>query len=361
MSSLKKISDRIKTIKSTYQVTSSMKVVAISRLKKLQTTFMKTTPYMTEMNRVIRRLIRSATKRQEDLIWQNDPTLLPLPRLLKGNGKDLKYTLVVITSDDGLSGASNVQVVQKTQEVVKYLQKENKEITLLCFGTKGAEILKRFYPNIRIITVKKKVFNSNESYLDAERLSSDLTKAFYQDKFDVCLFIYNQFKSVVSQRPTIEQLIPGKMFSEENPWQFLIDTNDLDYISRDVLGQKKIALKQTSFLKAFGKGDLFSPFGALDATLLKQPTREPEMYDYEGGDLGILERILPQYMTAYVNRVLIETEVADNAARLMAMDNATKNASDMLHDMQKIYRRTRQSKITTDIAEVVSGAMAQEQ
>lgn len=360
MSSLKKISDRIKTIKSTYQVTSSMKVVAISRLKKLQTAFMKTTPYMTEMNRVIRRLIRSATKRQDDLIWKDDPTILPLPRLLKGNGKDLRYTLVVITSDDGLSGASNVQVVQKTQEVVKYLQKENKEITLLCFGTKGAEILKRFYPNIRMITVKKKVFNAGESYLDAERLSSDLTKAFYQDKFDVCLFIYNQFKSVVSQRPTIEQLIPGKMFSEENPWQFLIDTNDLDYISRDVLGQKKIALKQTSFLKAFGRGDLFSPFGALESSLLKPATREPEMYDYEGGDLGILERILPQYMTAYVNRVLLETEVADNAARLMAMDNATKNASDMLHDMQKIYRRTRQSKITTDIAEVVSGAMAQE-
>ena len=361
MSSLKKIADRIKTIKSTYQVTSSMKVVAISRLRKLQAAFLKTTPYMAEMNRVIRRLIRSATKRQSDLIWENDPTVLPLPKLLKGNGKSEKYVLVVITSDDGLSGSSNVQVVQKTQEVIKYLQKEKKDIWLLCFGTKGAEILKRFYPDMRIITVKRKVLSTGENYLDAERLSSDLTKAFYQDKFDVCLFIYNQFKSVVSQRPTIEQLIPGKMFSSENPWQFLIDTNDLDYISRDVLGQKKIALKQTSFLKAFGKGDLFSPLGALEATLNKPATRAPEMYDYEGGDLGILERILPQYMTAYLNRVLLETEVADNAARLMAMDNATRNASDMLHDMQKIYRRTSQSKITTDIAEVVSGAMAQEQ
>ena len=126
MSSLKKIADRIKTIKSTYQVTSSMKVVAISRLRKLQAAFLKTTPYMAEMNRVIRRLIRSATKRQSDLIWENDPTVLPLPKLLKGNGKSEKYVLVVITSDDGLSGSSNVQVVQKTQEVIKYLQKEKK-------------------------------------------------------------------------------------------------------------------------------------------------------------------------------------------------------------------------------------------
>ena len=128
MSSLKKIADRIKTIKSTYQVTSSMKVVAISRLRKLQTAFLKTTPYMSEMNRVIRRLIRSATKRQDDLLWQGDTTLLPLPKLLKGNGKDERYILTVITSDDGLSGSSNVQVVQKTQEVIKYLQKEKKDI-----------------------------------------------------------------------------------------------------------------------------------------------------------------------------------------------------------------------------------------
>lgn len=361
MSSLKKIADRIKTIKSTYQVTSSMKVVAISRLRKLHDAFLRTTPYMNELNRMIRRLIRSASTRQEDLIWQGSDELLPLPPLLKGNGKDEHYMIVIITSDDGLSGSSNVQVVQKTQELVRYLKKENKKITLLCFGTKGAEILKRFYPQMRIITVKRKILKSTESYLDAERLSVDLIEAFNQGKFDVCLFVYNQFKSVVSQRPTIDQLIPGKMFSGENPWQFLIDTNDLDYISRDVLGQKKIALRQSAFLKAFGGAEMLSPLGALDEGLLKSGTRSADSYDYEGGDLNILERILPQYMTAYVNRVLLETEVADNAARLMAMDNATRNANDMLHEMQKQFRRTRQSKITTDIAEVVSGAMAQEQ
>ena len=364
MSSLKKISERIKTIKSTHQVTSSMKVVAVSRLRKLQEAFLKTTPYMDEMNRMIRRLIRSATLRQDNLMWEGSDEVLPLPPLLKGNGKDNHYIVVAITSDDGLSGSSNVQVVKKTQELVTYLKKENKKITLLSFGTKGAEILKRIYAEdrtIRVVTLKRKMSNKNESYLDAERLSIDLIEAFNADKFDVCLFVYNQFRTVVSQRPTIDQLIPSKIFSGENPWQFIIDTNDLDYISRDALGQKKISLKQSAFLKAYGGVGMLSPMGALDADLLKPATRPADNYDYEGGDLSILEQVLPQYITAYVNRVLLETDVADNAARLMAMDNATRNAEDMLKMMQKIFRRTRQAKITTDITEVVSGAMAQQQ
>ncbi|MBR3913583.1 MAG: ATP synthase F1 subunit gamma [Alphaproteobacteria bacterium] len=364
MSSLKKISERIKTIKSTHQVTSSMKVVAVSRLRKLHEAFLKTTPYMDEMNRMIRRLIRSATLRQDNLIWQGSDEILPLPPLLKGNGKDERYIVVVITSDDGLSGSSNVQVVKKAQELISYLKKNNKKITVLSFGTKGAEILKRIYVEereIRIVTLKRKVASKGESYLDAERLSVDLIEAFNQNRFDVCLFVYNQFKSVVFQFPTIDQLIPGKIFSGENPWQFIIDTNDASYIARDALGQKKIALKQSAFLKAYGGVEMLTPLGALDADLLKPATRPADAYDYEGGDITVLERVLPQYLTAYVNRVLLETDVADNAARLMAMDNATRNAEDMLQDMQKIYRRTRQSKITTDITEVVSGAMAQQQ
>ncbi len=364
MSSLKKISERIKTIKSTYQVTSSMKVVAVSRLRKLHEAFLQTSPYIDEMNRMIRRLIRSATMRQENLLWLGSEEILPLPPLLKGNGKDYRYVVVVVTSDDGLSGSSNVQVVKKAEELIAHLKKEGKQITVLGFGTKGAEMLKRIYENdetIRIMTLKRKISNKGESYLDAERLSVDLLEAFDKDRFDVCLFVYNEFKSVVAQQPTIDQLIPSKMFSGSNPWQFIIDTNDAAYIARDALGQKKIALKQTTFLKAYGGLEMLSPLGALDADLLKPATRPVDAYDYDGGDLTILDRILPQYLTAYMNRILLETDVADNAARLMAMDNATRNAEDMLKDMQKVYRRTRQSKITTDITEVVSGAMAQQQ
>ena len=110
MAGLKKISDRIKTIQSTYQVTSAMKIVAVSRLRKLHASFLKTTPYMMEMNRIVRRLIRSASVRQDSLSFSNVEQILPLPPLLKGNGKNKHYVLTIITSDDGLFGASSLIV-----------------------------------------------------------------------------------------------------------------------------------------------------------------------------------------------------------------------------------------------------------
>lgn len=357
MSSLKKISDRMKTIKSTYQVTASMKVVALSRLKKKHGAFLQTTPYIAEIHRMIRRLIRSVSTRQENLAAHGSEEILQVPTLLKGNGNDEHYVVVVITSDDGLSGSSNTQVVQKTEEIVKYLQEQNKKITLFCFGTRGADILKRIYPNMHIQVARRKTHTGTSSYLDAERLAVTLVESFNRNQFDVCLFVYNEFKSIVSQRSTIEQIIPNKLFSEENPWQFLIDTNDADYITRDAMGQKKIGLYKSSFLTAFGGVDMLAPLGAIDKSILQNSTRLPEMYDYDPSDLEILQHVLPQYMVAYICRVLLETEVSDNAARLMAMDNATRNAGDMLKTLQKQYSRTRQTKITTDIAEVVSGAM----
>ncbi len=356
MSSLKKIGDRIKTVKSTHQVTASMKVVAMSRLRKLHGVFLKTAAWTEEMNRMIRRLIRSASTRQEDLVWEGSLQTLPLPPLLKGNGSDKRYLIAAITSDDGLSGSSNVQVIQKVLEAHAWLKKNDKDVTVLCFGSRGADILKRLAPSVKTYTMKRKMLKG-EPYLDAERLALDLIDAFQQNRFDVCMCVYNKFKSIVSQRPTIEQLIPNKLFAEENPWQFLIDTNDADYISRDALGQKKISLHKSAFLSAVGI-DVLAPLGALDADLLQPSTRPPEAYDYEPSDLGILKHILPQYIISYMNRVLLETEVADNAARLMAMDNATRNAGDMMRDLQKLFRRTRQSKITTDITEVVSGSMS---
>lgn len=359
MSSLKKIGDRIASVQSTHQVTASMKVVAVSRLKKQYAAFLKTQLYAEEMNRMIRRLIRSATVRQDDLIWENSDKLLHLPPLLKGNGKDKRYVVVVVTSDDGLSGASNLQVIQQARVVIDYLSEQKKDIQVFAFGTRGADILKRFYPQMHFAVLKRKAHRESGPYLDAERLAADIIEAFYQDRFDTCLVVYNQFKSVVSQRPVVEQLIPNKIFLQENPWAFLMNTDDADYVGRDILGQKKITLKKSSFLTALGGVDMLTPFGALDKDDLKTGKRPVEAYDYEPSDLGILELILPQYIVAYVYRVLQESEVSDNAARLMAMDNATRNAGDMLQDLNKQYRRLRQSKITTDIAEVFSGAISQ--
>ncbi len=357
MSSLKKIADRMRSVRSTRQVTSSMKVVAVSRLKKKHRLFLDTEAYMQEMQRMIRRLIRHAAWRQENLVWQEQKNILPLPTLLKGNGSNKRYLLAVITSDEGLSGGSIMQVIQKTEKVISYLTEQGKEVLLFCFGRRGGELLKRRYPHFPMTLLEGKAVQDATLYLDAERLALNLISAFNHNHFDVCLVIYNQFKSIVSQRPMIEQLIPNKLFTDDNPWQFLIDTSEADYIQKDALGSPKITLKKSEFLTALGGVDILSPYGQIDTALLHTGKRRPEVYDCAPSDIALLEAVLPQYVVAYAYRVLLEAEVSDNAARLMAMDNATRNASDILMSLQKSYRRTRQTKITTDISEVSFGAL----
>ena len=356
MSSLKKIKEQIHSIGATRQMTASMKVVAISRLKKKHKAFLEAIPYADEMNRVVRRLIRSMKLRQEQLIWKNQEGLIQWPALLNGNGHDDRYLVVMMTSDSGLSGASALQVVLQTQKLVSYLKEQNKNVTIVAYGARGGELLKRLCSDINIIRVKSK--NTKQvrgAYLNAERLASDVIASFCQNKFDRCLIVYNQFKSIICQTPVIEQMIPNNIFLKENPWNFMVERKK-DYQQKNVLGEQKIILKKSSFLSAIGGVNVLSSLeGAIFKTDLSGGKRSPEIYDYEPSDSRILETILPQYLTAYVYRVILESEVSDNAARLMAMDNATRNAMEMLDKLRRVYRRTRQTRITTDIAEVSAG------
>ena len=354
MSSLRKLKDRMQSIRSTRQMTASMKVVAVSRLKKKHAAFFKTVPFADEMNRVIRRLVRSLRLAQE----MHPETPLRLPRFLNGNGKEQRYVVVVITSDDGLSGASQIQVINHTRKLVDYLLEEGKDIHLFTYGVRGTTILQRLYPDLPVIGIRQKKSAELTAYLNAERLAADIMESFHRDRFDVCLVVYNQFKSIVSQVPTIEQLIPNKIFLKTNPWDFLNQDTHSDYRRSDALGRNKIALKKSSFLSAIGGADILPSLqGAIFKSELTSGKRLPDAYDYEPSDIGLLEAVLPQYLTAYVYRVLLEADVSDNAARLMAMDNATRNAGEILDRLGKIYRRTRQTRITTDIAEVFAGTL----
>ena len=140
MSSLKKLKDRIQSVGATRQMTASMKVVAVARLKKKHAAFLKTIPYADEMNRVVRRLVRSMKLRQEALIWQNKGTLVKWPAILNGNGKDERYLIVMMTSDDGLSWVSALQVVLQTQKLIAYLKEQQKSVTVVAYGARGGDI-----------------------------------------------------------------------------------------------------------------------------------------------------------------------------------------------------------------------------
>lgn len=354
MSSLKKIKDRIQSVRSTRQITASMKVVAVSRLKKKHNAFLKTIPFADEMNRVVRRLVRSIKLRQDNLNWNNENKVIKLPRLINGHSKEKKFLVVILSSDDGLSGVSLLQVINHAKKLINYLQVNNKEIRIFFYGSKGDALLKKSFPDIPITAIKRK--NHVNPYLMAERLTAGVIEAFYANRFDVCLTVYNQFKSVVSQEPIVEQLIPDKLFLKDNPWDFLNQVEQTDYRQQNALGQQQIKLKKSAFLSALGGVDMLAPLkGSVFKTDLDSGRRSPDLYDYEPTDIGLLESVLSQHLTAYIYRIMLESEVSDNAARLMAMDNATRNAEDMLNVLEQTYRRTRQAKITTDIAEVSIG------
>ena len=349
MASLKNMRNRIRSIQTTREITSTMKVVSLAKVKKSYAKLTDATAYIDEMNRIVRRLVRAALCFQRENADENQGTISPL---FIGNGFDERYVVVCITSDDGLSGMANMQVLQKTKEVVDYLLDESKEVTLVCFGTRGAEVLQRFYPNLPLHAMKRKAFSASGAYMDGERLTLDLMSSFEAKRFDACVVIFNHFESMIAQSPVVEQVIPNRLFFDTNPWQFLIDTNPDNYRKKDILGREKLSVRYKSF---FGhmRQKLTAPLVDVMAGELKKSVRPVTAYDYDPKAIEILNYILPSYMIAYVNYILLESDVCDQAARLMAMDNATHNADEMLNVLTRTYQRVRQNKITTQTAELV--------
>lgn len=351
MASLKDMKIRMQSVRTTRQMTSTMKVVSLAKLKRNYARLNAATPYIDEMNRMVRRLIRAALWFQENS-HTSPKSKIKISPLLAGNGFNERYVIVSVTSDDGLSGAANLQVLQKTKEVTDYLLSENKEVTLICFGVRGGEVLKKFYPDLPFHVIKRKAFSQGGAYMDGERLTLNLMEGFQAKRFDACIAIFNHFESMVEQSPIIEQLIPNQLFSEENPWQFLIDTNPEGYRQKDILGEEKLAVQHKSVFGFLGH-KLKAPLVDVIAADLQKHTRPVTAYDYDPSATEILNHILPAYMVSYVNYILLESDVCDQAARLMAMDNATHNADEMLAQLTRNYQRTRQNKITTQTAELV--------
>ena len=353
MRSMKQIRKRIRSIMGTRQMTATMKVVALAKLKKKHSLFLEAAPYLTEMDRMMRRLIRSVSVHQEEHM-QKIHESYSLPSLLIGNGQDKKYVVVAITSDTGLNGGNTMTVLQKTAEVIAYLLNQQKDIQIVSFGTKGESFFKHTFPNISLHTIPRKMTEKEQGYLSAARLVSDLFKAFEEKHMDTCLVVYNHFENMAVQYPTIRQLIPTHEY--ENPWVFLIHPEEA-YKRQNILGQSRLALQKADLYKALGHKNWTGPWGQLNTEILHATTRRPSAYDYEPSDACLLNQMLPAYLTAYVHTILLESSVCDEAARLMAMDNATHNADEMLSDLMREYRHLRQDKITNQTIQLMSGVI----
>jgi F-type H+-transporting ATPase subunit gamma len=294
MANLKDLRVRIASVKSTQKITSAMKMVAASKLRRAQVAAEEARPYADRMERMLGALTASL------------PTLEGAPRLLAGSGKEDSHLIVVITADRGLCGGFNGNIVRECRNRINGLVAQGKTVKVLCVGRKGRDALKRNFGDL-IIDTHENLMRTGVAYGDARTIAGNLHATFDDGEFDVCTVLFNSFKSVISQEVTLRQIIPFPLPAE----------------------------KET------------------DA-----PAELQALYIMEPTDDEILSELLPRNLAVQVYRALIESYASEQGARMTAMDNATRNAGDMIDSLTLTYNRTRQANITRELIEIISGAEA---
>lgn len=282
-------------MKSTQKITAAMKMVAASKLKRAQEQAESARPYAERMERMLGSLAAS--------IGANAGA----PKLLSGSGSDQTHLLVVVTSDRGLCGGFNGQVVRGARAEINRLRADGKDVKIFCIGRKGRDGLKREFADIIVDTLEN-LARKGVQFEDARDAGVRLAEMFDAGEFDVCTLIYNQFKSIMSQIFTVQQLIP---FPVE-------DVADDD---AETAGPSAI-------------------------------------YEFEPEEETILLDLLPRNLGIQVYRAFLESYAGEQGARMAAMDSATRNAGEMIDRLELTYNRKRQAAITTEMIEIVSGAEA---
>ncbi len=297
MASLREYRKKIKTIKSTQQITKAMKMVAAARLRKAQSRIISARPFAWKM----RDLLMDLSGKLGTVPLGTVPNF---PHPLLQTNKSNKIAILMVTADKGLCGSFNTNIVRKTLEVIQ--EKKEKEILFLAVGRKGRDFFKR--SNYPITNEYVNIFNQL-SYTHAEIIGQDLIKLYLDKKLSEVLVVYNEFKTVMQQKLTVERLLPiGKLGTV--PLGTVPNFQD-------------------------------------NVDFIYEPPREK-----------LLDALLPRYIKSQIFRILLESFAAELGARMSAMDSATKNAKELIDLLVLKLNRTRQAMITREIAELVGGAEA---
>ena len=297
MANLKDLRIRINSVKSTQKITKAMQMVAASKLRRAQEAAEAARPYAERMERMLRAIAVSIGSGEN------------APRLLAGNGADQTHLLIVTTSDRGLCGGFNSSIVRAVRGRIAALREDGKTVKLLCLGRKGRDQLTRDYGGLIVDTVEE-LDRGGLHFDKALAIAERIADMFDEGEFDICTVVYNHFKSVVSQQVTVQQLVP------------------------------------------YGVPD----DGADDDEAASDEVRA--IYEYEPDEEEILADLLPRNLAVQIYRALMESSASEQAARMMAMDNATRNAGDMIEKLSLVYNRSRQAAITKELIEIVTGAEA---
>ena len=288
MASLDDLKKRITSVKSTQKITKAMKMVAAAKLKRAQESAEKGRPYSEKMNNVILNLSNGISDKET------------APKLLSGTGKDKIHLCVVITSDRGLCGGFNSNIIKKAKTYFGEILKEGKELKIITVGSKGNDQLKRQYGNKIIENISFKN-SKNANYFDAEKVGRIIIEKFEKEEFDICTIFYNQFKNVITQIPQAQKIIPLNTEST--------DDNKLE-----------------------------------------------DSYEFEPDEDEILNNLLPKNISTQIFKAMLENSASEQGARMSAMDNATRNAGEMVDKLTIQYNRCRQAAITKELIEIISGA-----
>lgn len=294
MPSLKSLRVRINSVKSTQKITKAMKMVAASKLRRAQEAAEAARPYAERMAGILASLAAGQTGGDT------------APKLLVGTGKDDVHLLIVATAERGLCGAFNSSIVKLARRKIEELTAQGKTVKILCVGKKGRDQLRRDHASKIADTVdlskSKKI-----GFAEAQEIADRMLAMYEAGEFDVAHVFFNNFKSVISQIPTAQQLIPAMIAGTE---------------------------------AAAG------------------PDLNGAIYEFEPDEETILNQLLPRNLSMQVYRALLENAASEQGARMSAMDNATRNAGEMIKKLTTVYNRSRQAQITKELIEIISGAEA---
>jgi F-type H+-transporting ATPase subunit gamma len=291
MPSLKDLRNRIASVKATQKITKAMQIVAAAKLRRAQEAAEAARPYSQRMGAVLANI--AAAVSGDDA-----------PALMTGTGKDDVHLLVVATAERGLCGGFNSQIARLARDHIRRLLRDGKTVKIITVGKKGNDILRRDFAKLIIERIELREVKQ-VGFVNADAIARNVTQRFGAGEFDVCTLFYSEFKSVISQIPTAQQIIPASA-----P---VVPTADVSASS---------------------------------------------IYEYEPDAGQILADLIPRNISVQIFRALLENAAGEMGAKMSAMDNATRNAGDMIGKLTITYNRQRQAQITKELIEIISGAEA---
>jgi F-type H+-transporting ATPase subunit gamma len=343
MANIRDIRRRIRSVKNTRQITKAMKMVAAAKLRRAQERAMASRPYAHMLANVLK-----STMARADLV---DPkTGLPLDPLLAVRPEE-RILLVLVTGDRGLAGAFNSNVLKAATRFLEHYK--DKSIDILAIGRKGRDFLRRRYPmgrygeeragKVQVIGERLNLL-AKVNYDEVSEIADLISKAYKDAEIDSVYLIFNEFKSVISQRLIAQRLLPAQDLTRRE----VALAEEFSLEERERMGeaarQAGISLNEVPATEQEHEAEKFA-------------TR-PVDYIYEQPSEEIFADLLPRYLAFEIFEALLESVAAENAARMTAMDSASNNADDVIDSLTLTMNRARQAAITKEIIEIVSGAAA---